>query len=181
MYALLHSPTYRERYSDFLSRDFPRLPLINNRELWWQLVDLGAQLVDLHLLRVPGRYAVGGAGGSELLAKPGRAGLSFPVSGTDPIDKPRYLAPKAGEPGKVYINSTQYFSGIDPETWEIFIGGYQPLHKWLKDRKGRTLDFDDVMHYQRMVIALRETHRLMQEINATIDDWETAFAIDSAD
>lgn len=69
------------------------------------------------------------------------------------------------------INSTQRFTGVDPETWEMHIGGYQPLEKWLKDRKGRTLTVDDIQHYLRMIIALRETRRLMSEIDDLIPGW----------
>jgi hypothetical protein len=92
---------------------------------------------------------------------------------------PRYLAPGGPEPGsgesleegRVYINETQYFGPIDPDVWAFEIGGYQVLHKWLKDRKGRALSFDDVQHYREIVVAFRETMRLMEEIDATIPKW----------
>ena len=71
--------------------------------------------------------------------------------------------------GRVYINSEQYFEGIPPEVWAFTIGGYQVCHKWLKDRKGRTLTFEDLHHYQKIVVALAETIRLMGEIDAAID------------
>ena len=87
------------------------------------------------------------------------------------VDKIAYVAPQAHEPGRVVINSTQYFAGVEPQTWEARIGGYQPLDKWLKDRKGRKLDSNDVLHYMRMVIALRETQRIMGEIDALIPAW----------
>jgi hypothetical protein len=54
------------------------------------------------------------------------------------------------------------------------IGGYQPLEKWLKDRKGRTLGYDDILHYMRVVVALRETRRLMGEIDGLIPGWPLA-------
>lgn len=76
---------------------------------------------------------------------------------------------KGGENGRVYINSEQYFEGIPPEVWAFTIGGYQVCHKWLKDRKGRTLSDDDQHHYQKIVVALAETIRLMGEIDAVID------------
>ena len=69
------------------------------------------------------------------------------------------------------INRTQYFAGITPATWAAQLGGYQPLAKWLKDRKGRKLSTDDVLHYMRMVLALRETQRLMDELAALLPTW----------
>jgi hypothetical protein len=70
--------------------------------------------------------------------------------------------------GRVYINSEQYFEGIPPEVWAFTIGGYQVCHKWLKDRKGRTLSFEDLHHYQKIIVALAETIRLMAEIDPVI-------------
>ena len=70
--------------------------------------------------------------------------------------------------GKVYINADQYFDNVPAIAWEFFIGGYQPAQKWLKDRKGRTLGFEDILHYQKIIVALTETDRIMKEID-TID------------
>ena len=61
--------------------------------------------------------------------------------------------------------------GIEPQVWEFQIGGYQVLHKWLKDRKGRKLTFDDLFHYQKIVVALKETIRLMGKIDDLIPSW----------
>jgi hypothetical protein len=74
-------------------------------------------------------------------------------------------------PGRVYVNKTQYFQGVEPEVWEFHIGCYQALHKWLKDRKGRTLSYDDVTHYGKIVVALKETIRLMEQIDEVIPSW----------
>jgi hypothetical protein len=71
----------------------------------------------------------------------------------------------------VCINKTQYFEGIDPDVSGFQIGGYQMLHKWLKDRKGRKLSFDDLFHYQKIVVALKETMRLTAEIDELIPAW----------
>lgn len=76
-----------------------------------------------------------------------------------------------GETGRVHINSEQFFEGVKPEEWEFRIGGYQVLQKWLKDRKGRKLSFEDIQHYQRIVVAIRETLRLMAEIDRAITNW----------
>ena len=72
------------------------------------------------------------------------------------------------ELGKVYINDTQYFDKVPLIAWEFYIGGYQPAQKWLKDRKDRkdrTLDIEDILHYQKIIVALSETDRIMKEIN----------------
>ena len=84
---------------------------------------------------------------------------SYPQDGNNVVTTPRF------EARKVYINPTQYFEGVPESTWQFYIGGYQPAQKWLKDRKGRELSFDDIFHYQRMKVALSETERLMEEID----------------
>ena len=84
--------------------------------------------------------------------------LQYPIDGTNEVSKPKY------ENGKVYINETQYFDNVPEVAWNFFIGGYQPAQKWLKDRKGRKLEFEDILHYQKIIVALTETDRLMKEI-----------------
>ena len=149
-YAVFHSPTYREKYEEFLKIDFPRLPITSDRELFKALADKGEELVSLHLMESPVL--------NHLIT-------GFPISGASEVEKVRYVEQK---PGRVYINKDQYFDGIDPELWKFQIGGYQVLHKWLNDRKGRNLSSDDLFHYQRIVIALKETIRLMKEIDSLI-------------
>jgi predicted helicase len=160
-YAVFHSPTYRERYAEFLKIDFPRLPLTSDRGLFKALAEKGEELVALHLMQAPAL--------DHLITK-------FDVPGSNQVERIRYAEPhrdgQEGQvPGRVYINKTQYFEGIEPEVWEFQIGGYQVLNKWLKDRKGRKLSFDDIIHYQKIVVALKETMRLMQEIDALIPSW----------
>jgi hypothetical protein len=70
------------------------------------------------------------------------------------------------EVGKFWINSFQYFAGVRKIAWEFYIGCYQPARKWLKNRKGITLGFADVLHSRKIVVALTETDRLMLEIDA---------------
>ena len=77
----------------------------------------------------------------------------------------------APERSRVWINKTQYIEGVPPEIWNFHIGGYQVCHKWLKDRKGRKLEFNDIKHYQRIVAALAETITLMQQIDEVIDEY----------
>ncbi len=151
-YAVFHSPTYRSRYAEFLKIDFPRLPLTSDKELFKALVAKGADLTSLHLME------------SAMLD---RLITRYPIVGPSHVEKVRYDAVNQ----RVYINKSQYFEGVPPEVWDFHIGGYQVCQKWLKDRKGRTLSYDELTHYQRIVVALKETIRLMQEIDALIPSW----------
>ena len=132
-YAVFSSPTYRARYAELLRIDFPRLPLTRDVALFTDLAALGAELVDLHLLRLPGAVppeAVGGAGGAPALL---HLRTSFPIAGSNVVEQVRFVESER----RVYINRTQCFEGIDPATWAFRVGGYQVLDKWLKDRRGR--------------------------------------------
>lgn len=155
MYAVFHSPTYRSRYAEFLKIDFPRLPLTSKVELFRKLYALGSELVDLHLME-----------------KHAPTITTYPVAGENKVDKVRYTAPgEAGsDQGRVWINREQYFEGVPPELWNFHVGGYQVLQKWLKDRKGRKLTYDNLTHYRHIVSALNETIRLMSEIDAAIEE-----------
>jgi predicted helicase len=159
MYAVFHSPTYRERYAELLRIDFPRLPLTSDLGLFRALAEKGEELVALHLMESPAL--------DHTITK-------FPITGSNEVEKVRYVEETSEEdlaPGRVYVNKTQYFQGVEREVWEFHIGGYQVLHKWLKDRKGRTLSYDDVTHYGKIVVALKETIRLMEEIDEVIPSW----------
>lgn len=165
IYAIFHSPTYRTRYAEFLKIDFPRVPLTGDVKLFRKLVDLGAELVDLHLMRSPKL--------NEFIT-------TYPISGSNEVVRVRYApspenrrASGAGV-GAVWINDTQYFGGVPETVWAFKVGGYQVCDKWLKDRKGRTLNSDDLMHYQRIVVALKETMRLMAAIDKAIPGWPLA-------
>ncbi|MFO0479989.1 MAG: type ISP restriction/modification enzyme, partial [Bacteroidota bacterium] len=142
-----HSPTYREKYKEFLKIDFPRVPYPKDKVIFWQLVKLGGEIRQIHLLESPAveKYIT-----------------QYPEDGNNVVIKPKY------ENGKVYINDTQYFANVPQIAWDFFIGGYQPAQKWLKDRKERTLEFDDILHYQKIIVALTETDRLMNEINKIV-------------
>lgn len=148
IYAVLHSPAYREKYKEFLKIDFPRVPYPEDVTTFRTLVALGSELRAFHLLEHPA------------LSSPI---TSYPVEGDNVVEKPLYKG------GKVYINKVQYFDGVPDVAWTFYIGGYQPAQKWLKDRKGRALSFNDVMHYQRVVKALVETARIMREIDDVLN------------
>ena len=152
IYGVLHSPAYRSRYADFLKSDFARIPLTSSRSLFGDLVKLGQRLTALHLMD-----------------SDGGAAPAFPVIGSNRMDKVRYVNPVGDVPGRVYLNGDQYFEGVTPETWSFTIGGYRPAEKWLKDRKDRTLSYEDIIHYQRICGILDETPRLMARVDETIE------------
>ncbi|MDC7227531.1 MAG: N-6 DNA methylase [Spirochaetales bacterium] len=147
-YAILHSTMYRKKYLEFLKIDFPRIPQPKDEENFWKLAELGSQLRNIHLLESP---------------KVNDFITSFPKEGTNIVDKPQF------KDSKVYINKEQYFDGVPEIAWNFYIGGYQPAQKWLKDRKGRELSFDDIFHYQKIIVALTETDRLMKEIDKVVE------------
>ncbi|MDP1996416.1 MAG: type ISP restriction/modification enzyme [Gallionella sp.] len=152
IYAVLHSPTYRSRYTEYLKSDFPRVPLTASHARFEQLAALGAKLIALHLLRAP-----------EL----DRPVTSYPVDGAHLVEKVSFVERE----GRVCINPKQYFAGIEQADWDFHIGGYRVLEKWLKDRKGRTLSTDDIVHYQRIVSSVRATRGLMGQIDEAIGEW----------
>lgn len=154
IYSILYSPSYREIYGEELDLDFPRLPLTNDTELFRKLCSLGAELVAIHLL--------------EGIAAPRDWNLR--TDGSTLFENAEVAAgfPKY-EDGKIFINKTAWFDGVEEEIWNFHIGGYQVCHKWLKDRKGRTLAPEDIAHYGKITVALRETIRLMAEIDDVIE------------
>jgi hypothetical protein len=158
-YAIFHSPGYRERYAEFLKTDFPRVPITSEDEVFSKLCKFGSRLISLHTMQ---EYA--------------DEGIAFDVPGTNKVEQVNFITKskerrtKDIRRGRVYINFDQYFEGISPAVWQMRIGGYQVCEKWLKDRKGRTLDADGIKHYQRTVSALAETRSLMAQIDALIAD-----------
>lgn len=144
IYAVLHSPTYREKYKEFLKIDFPRVPYPKDAATFWKLVKLGGEIRQIHLLEsaVVEKYIT-----------------QYPMDGDNLVTKIKY------QDGNVYINDTQHFAHVPEVAWNFYIGGYQPAQKWLKDRKDRKLEFDDILHYQKIIVALTETDRLMKEID----------------
>ena len=164
IYGVLHSPAYRARYKEFLKVDFPRIPYPKDQTEFEHFRSFGNRFRELHLMHsVP------------------ESPVTFPESGSMSVEKVEFTssaapgvsaadtAPIAPElnAGRVYINATQYFANVARTAWEFYIGGYQPAQKWLKDRKGRTLSFDDISHYGKIISVLTETARLMTEIDNT--------------
>ncbi len=145
IYAVLHSPTYRNQYKEFLKIDFPRVPYPKDKDTFWTLVKVGGELRQIHLLESP---------------KVEQFITQYPIDGNNIVNKPKY------KDGQVYINETQFFDNVPPVAWEFYIGGYQPAQKWLKDRKNRPLEYEDILHYQKIIVALSETDRIMKEVDS---------------
>ena len=144
IYAVLHSPKYRETYKEFLKIDFPRIPYPKDQKQFLDLVALGKQIREIHLLE------------SE---KVNEFISTYPEDGTNLVEKPNY------KDGNVHINNAQYFANVPEVAWNFYIGGYQPAQKWLKDRKKMELSYEDIIHYNKIIVALTETDRLMREVD----------------
>jgi predicted helicase len=144
IYAVLYSPSYREKYKAFLKIDFPRVPYPKDKESFKKLVAFGAELRLLHLLKSP---------------KINQFITTYPIAGSDTVERLDY------KNEKVIINAEQYFGNVPETAWNFYIGGYQPAQKWLKDRKGRILTNSDIEHYQKIIVAFVETDRIMKAID----------------
>ena len=153
IYGVLHTPSYREYYREFLKIDFPRIPYPKNAEEFNRIAAVGEKLRKLHLMQeIPQPLTV-----------------SFNIPGDNVVSEVRYekeIPDRVGEDkvGKVFINKSQCFENVPELAWNFYIGGYQPAQKWLKDRKNRTLTYDDIEHYRKIIAILIETHNLMQEL-----------------
>jgi len=146
IYAILYCPTYRKRYEEFLKIDFPSVPLLSNVEVFKELSNLGKELVDLHLLRVPALD---------------KTEIGFPKDGSNTVGKISYDE----QSQRVFINKEQYFESISKEVWNYLIGAYQAMEKYLKDRKGRKLSLDEINHYMKVAEAIRLTIELQEKID----------------
>ena len=144
IYAILYSETYRTKYSEFLKRDFPRIPFTKDYKLFIQLGKLGKKLTELHLLK------------SKNLDK---TISKFPIAGNNKVRNLKY------ESERIWINDDQYFDGIKKEIFKYQIGGYQVTEKWLKDRKDKTLSSEEIKTFCKIVTAISKTIELQNEID----------------
>lgn len=144
IYGVLYCPAYRQTYAEFLKSNFPRVPFPPSPEVFGAVSAKGEELRRLHLMEDP---AIG------------ETPYPFDGDGDSVVDKARFDA------GRIWINTTQYFNNVPAVVWSFPIGGYQPAQKWLKDRKGRALGWDEIRHYQKIIKILVETDRIMHEIN----------------
>ncbi len=148
VYGILHSNKYREKFNEFLKIDFPRIPYPENTEYFFKISELGKQLREIHLMISPVL--------DEYIT-------SYPVAGSNDVEKVEF------KDNKVYINKTQYFDNVPETAWNFYIGGYQPAQKWLKDKKGYILDYENILHYQKIILSLTKTNEYMQEIDKIIN------------
>jgi len=146
IYAVLYAPAYREKYAEFLKTDFPRIPFTSEYRLFEKMAGLGEELIEIHLLKSIPRSA---------------ARIKFEEEGDNKVEKPRY----DGKKKRVYINQSQYFEGIELELWDYQIGGYQVLYQWLKYRKGKKLNLEDITHFSKTATALERTIEIQKQIN----------------
>lgn len=145
IYGVFYSNIYRQKYVEFLKIDFPRVPFTTDYELFKEIGELGKRLADLHLLKSPAL--------DSPIAKYQGAGDN------DKIEKIDY---KENE-NRIYINKDKYFEGVLPEVWHYQIGGYQVLHKYLKDRKG--INMIEAPRYCRIITALSITIDIQVKID----------------
>ena len=169
-YSITFSNKFRELFEEFLKIDFPRIPITSDNHLYTELSTLGAELVSLHLMES---------------TKLDDFITTFHDSGDRSVRKvgetKKTLANVQGGKGDLFVNAGSCFIGIPLDVWNFHIGGYQVCYKWLYDRKkaGRSLSDEDIQHYQRIVVALNETIRIMREIDEVIDrhgGWPGAFS-----
>jgi predicted helicase len=152
IYSILHSQTYRNKYFDFLKIDFPRIPFTDNEDLFKELSAIGFELIEHHLLNKSYTDNICKMGG---------------IGNNDKVEKVEY------EKGKVWINKERYFEPIPEPIWNFYIGGYQVLDKWLKERKKHeiTLSSDDIQHFIKVVNVLDYTIKTMQKIDEKTREW----------
>lgn len=169
IYSVLHSPNYRVRYAEFLKIDYPRIPLPNGAALFWELSGHGGALLDLHLFESAKLNNLVDTYRGPKNPDVGRVGWS---------DYTVWLDAEATKKGQDTTAGTIGFEGVGEDVWNFHIGGYQVCDKWLKDRKGRKLSKGEIQHYQKIVVALSETIRIMKEIDEVIEKhggWPGAF------
>jgi predicted helicase len=150
IYAVLHSPSYRKKYREFLKIDFPHIPYPQDAEQFNKLAAFGNKLRHLHLMEnitIPNNFA------------------NFPKPGNNEVENAFTEKSNNYQDNKVWINDSQYFDNVPKIAWKFYIGGYQSAQKWLKDRKGRKLSYEDIEHYRKIIFILNETNTIMKEID----------------
>jgi hypothetical protein len=154
IYAIFQSPSYQSKYKEFLQKDFPRIPFPEDKKVFSQLVELGNELINVHLLK-----------DSELNDSLGE----FIGKGDSMVEKPNFVTEK--KIGKLYINKTQYFNNVPQQVYDFYIGGYQVLDKYLKDRKGRKLTYDEAGNVENIIRAIAFTIEQMNKIDKQTKNW----------
>ncbi len=163
IYAVLNSGKFNQKYKVQLKKDFPVIPLPKNQIIFWKLATLGKKLRKLHLLEGPEV--------EKYIAQ-------FPVEGKNIVNKIKFeenyeihdgeaiihITPFYAT-GRVYINETQFFQMVPKLAWEFYFGNHRPAQNWLEDKKGSALKTEEILHYQKIIVALFETDRIKNEID----------------
>lgn len=147
IYGTLHSPSYIKKYQEFLKIDFPRVPYPKDTNEYHRISTIGEKLRKLHIMEGSTSWQVD---------------AGYPKGGSDVVE---YILYKNST---VHINDTQYFDNVPEKAWNAYIGGYQPAQKWLKDRKGQNLAFEDIRHYREIIYALVNTLNVIDEFDNDI-------------
>ena len=151
IYAVLYSPSYRDTYNDFLQSDFPIIPYPNSADYFFSIAEKGKELRELHLMKTIKQQ--------DIITQ-------YPVydANNDNIVLSRKFVENDNDTGRVYINETQYFDNVPKDVWEMFISGYQVADKWLKDRLNKKLTNEEIIHYQKMIVAIKRTIEIQEDI-----------------
>lgn len=155
IYAVLHSTTYRDTYHDFLQNDFPTIPYPISSEYFFSMAELGKSLREIHQLE--------GITQKDFIT-------TYPVAAQkdNNIARIRKHEETCEGIGRVWINKEQYFDGVPTEAWEMVIAGYKTLDKWLKDRKDKHLTGEEILQFQKIVVALCKTIEIQEKIDRII-------------
>jgi len=142
-----------------LKFDYPKIPFVESKENFMELSKLGWQVINVHLLKIiPSQknYPFG----------------EFKGKGSNLVEM-REFAEDLNNPGlgKIHINKTQYFDDVPTSVHGFYIGGYQVLDKYLKDRRGRELTLAEVENIENVVRVLAYTEDKMKEIDKLTKDW----------
>lgn len=156
VYGILHDPVYCEKYAQYLCRDFPRVPIINepedardedaffvSEELFWKYVSAGEKLRELHLLQIK---------------SPAALSIEPNTSDNMEIDAVKY------KNGELLLNANKRIKGISAGVWAYQIGGYQVLDKWFKEHRGEALTIESFTHIENVVGLLEETIRTQETL-----------------
>jgi hypothetical protein len=155
IYAILYSNIYRKKYVDFLTIDFPRIPFTKDYKLFSKISEFGHNLTSLHLVE------------SQMLNK-----IISKYEGESTSDKIEKIVYDEINK-KIYINKDKYFSNVESEVWNYYIGGYQVLPKYLKERIGKTMDNPE--YFCKVISSIYYTIDIQKNIDQIYLDVEKDF------
>lgn len=160
IYGVFYSPEYRKKYSEFLKIDFPRIPFSDDKKIFEKLSSLGWELIQTHLMN------------EEYLSKlPKNNPGNYTGAGNNEVIRIEYIFDAKTKKNRLKINSEQYFDNIPKNIYNFYIGGYQVLDKYLKDRKGRTLTLNEIENVENIIKIISFTISQMSKINTLTKEW----------